>query len=359
MNIVDATARYEEWMSAQTSIVFADLQYKHAQMANDPLAFLRGTFYRWSQAWPELSGDSVNAPIVLAVGDLHTENFGTWRDAEGRLIWGVNDFDESHDLPYTIDLIRMATSARLKLKLDCLSLEAREISKLILDGYREGIRSGGSAFVLDEKHAVIRELALSKLRDPVQFWKKMRDLPPLKKTLSLGERGALECLLPEAGLSYEVKTRRSGIGGLGRQRLVAMSEWRGGLIAREAKVALPSAVVWSRGRRSGHRARYNEIINNSVRVPDPFVRLHDKWIVRRLAPDCSRIELSSLPRKLDEAQLLYAMGFETANVHLGSRDAIPKIRQDLKRRTSKWLDESGKTFCKWILSEWKEWRANM
>jgi len=32
---------------------------------------------------------------VLAVGDLHVENFGTWRDAEGRLIWGVNDFDES------------------------------------------------------------------------------------------------------------------------------------------------------------------------------------------------------------------------------------------------------------------------
>jgi len=36
---------------------------------------------------------------VLAVGDLHVENFGTWRDAEGRLIWGVNDFDEAWRLP--------------------------------------------------------------------------------------------------------------------------------------------------------------------------------------------------------------------------------------------------------------------
>jgi hypothetical protein len=53
------------------------------------------------------------------------------------------------------------------------------------------------------------------------------------------------------------------------------------------------------------------------------------------------------------------MGFETANVHLGSREAVPKIRKDLKRRTSKWLDESAKTFSKWIFSEWKEWRANM
>src|SRR5260370_32652719 len=49
---------------------------------------------------------------VLAVGDLHVENFGTWRDAEGRLTWGVNDFDEAYPLPYTIDLARLATSVR-------------------------------------------------------------------------------------------------------------------------------------------------------------------------------------------------------------------------------------------------------
>jgi hypothetical protein len=359
MNIVEATARYEKWMSSHTAIVAADLQYKHEQMAKDAFAFLRGTFYRWIQGWSELSRDSANAPTVLAVGDLHTENFGTWRDAEGRLIWGVNDFDESQDLPYTIDLIRLATSALLKEKVEHLSFSARETSKLILDGYGDGIRSGGRAFVLDEKHPVLRELALSELRNPVQFWKKMRDLPSFRKPLSHSQREALECLLPEPGLSYEVKTRRSGIGSLGRQRLIAIAEWRGGLIAREAKAALPSAVVWANGDKKGRGVRYNEIISNSVRVPDPFVRLQDKWIVRRLAPDCSRIELSSLPKRIDEAQLLYAMGFETANVHLGSREAMEKVRRDLKRRTSRWLHESAKMFAKWILSEWKEWRASM
>jgi uncharacterized protein (DUF2252 family) len=57
--------------------------------------------------------EEAGAPEALAVGDLHVENFGTWRDIEGRLIWGINDFDEAWRLPYTHDLVRLATSALL------------------------------------------------------------------------------------------------------------------------------------------------------------------------------------------------------------------------------------------------------
>ena len=55
--------------------------------------------------------DLANAPSVLAVGDIHLENFGTWRDAEGRLVWGVNDYDEAAEMPYILDLVRLAVSA--------------------------------------------------------------------------------------------------------------------------------------------------------------------------------------------------------------------------------------------------------
>ena len=48
---------------------------------------------------------------MLAVGDIHIENFGTWRDNDGRLIWGVNDFDEAAEMPYALDLVRLTTSA--------------------------------------------------------------------------------------------------------------------------------------------------------------------------------------------------------------------------------------------------------
>ena len=58
-----------------------------------------------------------------------------------------------------------------------------------------------------------------------------------------------------------------------------------------------------------------------MRCPDPWVRLRGTWIVRRLAPDCSRIELSALPQQRDEIKLLHSMGLETANVHLGTAKA--------------------------------------
>ena len=104
MNIQKATAQYEAWLSLHTTLVQADLAFKHAQMTAGVFPFLRSTFYRWAQVFPDACPALAKAPILLAVGDLHIENFGTWRDTEGRLIWGVNDFDEAHEMPYTLDL---------------------------------------------------------------------------------------------------------------------------------------------------------------------------------------------------------------------------------------------------------------
>jgi hypothetical protein len=111
MNIVKATHRFETWLGGHTTLVKPDLSLKHQRMAEAVFPFLRATFYRWMQIWPEICPDLAKAPRVLAVGDLHVENFGTWRDIEGRLVWGVNDFDEAAVLPYTIDLVRLAASA--------------------------------------------------------------------------------------------------------------------------------------------------------------------------------------------------------------------------------------------------------
>ena len=83
----------------------------HMQMTVGLFPFLRATFYRWVQIWRDVVGDAANGPSLLAVGDLHLENFGTWRDIEGRLVWGVNDFDEVYTMPYSMDLVRLATSA--------------------------------------------------------------------------------------------------------------------------------------------------------------------------------------------------------------------------------------------------------
>src|SRR5262245_51574753 len=126
MNIILSTHQYEAWLKRHlVSIVRKDLEAKREHMAEDVFSFLRATFYRWAQVFPTVCAAIVRAPKILGVGDLHVENYGTWRDAEGRLVWGINDFDEGCWLPYTNDLTRLATSARLAIELDHLSIGRR------------------------------------------------------------------------------------------------------------------------------------------------------------------------------------------------------------------------------------------
>src|SRR5579864_1626737 len=177
MNIVKATQRFEEWLGHHITLVKPDLGLKHQRMAEAVFPFLRATFYRWMQIWPEVCPDLAKAPPVLAVGDLHVENFGTWRDIEGRLIWGINDFDEAAVLPYTIDLVRLATSAMLAIADGHLNLKPKDACSSILEGYIESLAGHGRPFVLEEEHVWLREIATGILRDPVHFWKKMDSLP--------------------------------------------------------------------------------------------------------------------------------------------------------------------------------------
>ncbi len=88
---------------------------KFRKMAADPFAFYRGSaclFYadvvRLDDRWV----DDRTARVWIQ-GDLHAENYGTYMDAEGVLVFDVNDFDEAYLGHYTWDLQRMAASLAL------------------------------------------------------------------------------------------------------------------------------------------------------------------------------------------------------------------------------------------------------
>ena len=355
VKITPATRQYESWLGHQIPLVRADLVLKHTFMTRDPFSFLRATYYRWMQVWPQVCADIARVPIVLAVGDLHADNFGTWRDREGRLIWGINDFDEAYPLPYTNDLVRLAVSAKLAIQAEHLAIKPRRAYDAIVTGYTEGLQSGGQPFVLAEQHQWLRDIATNELRDPVRFWLKMGALPSAKGAVPQSAKEALERLMPEPGLVYSLRRRVSGLGSLGHPRFVALAEWHGGKIAREAKALVPSACVWTQNGQGINTSMYQSMLDQAVRCHDPFVHLLGSWLVRRLSPYCSRIELTSLPRKRDEGQLLYAMGWETANVHLGSYKMITAIRRDLSKRKAKWLRGAATQMVSATISDWKEW----
>src|SRR2546428_7346008 len=241
IGIVEATARYEAWLAERILLVKADLEHKHRTMSAGIFPFLRATFYRWAARWRAVAGDVAVAPTVLAVGDLHVENFGTWRDAEGRLVWGVNDFDEAWPVPYTNDLLRLATSALIAREYHDLRIDGKEAVEAILEGYREALEQGGHAFVLAEHHTALREMAVYRLHDPETFWDKLESLPTVKPPVPKGVLASLRRALPEGDLKVRIVHRVAGLGSLGRQRFVALAVWRGGGGARGSQALPPPA----------------------------------------------------------------------------------------------------------------------
>jgi hypothetical protein len=351
-----ATRQYERWLAQYTPLVAADLDFKHREMATGVFPFLRAAYYRWAQHWPAVCGELARAPAVLSVGDLHVENFGTWRDAEGRLAWGVNDFDEASFLAYTHDLVRLAASAQLAIAANHLCLECVHACDAILSGYMEGLKAGGKPFVLAEEHAWLRDIAHTSLSDPVSYWEKMHGLPAAENVPE-SARVAMEHLLPAAGTRHEIKRRTAGLGSLGHPRFVTLTAWAGGDLAREAKALVPPSCDWAGSGEAAVEIFYQAIVERAVRCRDPFVALEGHWIVRRLAPDCARIELASLPKERSESRLLYAMGWETANIHLGSKSAVPGVKADLRKRKKGWLRSASDKMAAAIHEDWSAWKA--
>jgi len=103
---------------AFTDLMIADplaFRSKFRKMAADPGSFYRGTaclFYSDVAAQKDPWADERTSRIWIQ-GDLHAENFGTYMDGDGVLVFDVNDFDEAYLGHFTWDLRRMAASIAL------------------------------------------------------------------------------------------------------------------------------------------------------------------------------------------------------------------------------------------------------
>ena len=170
---ITSNAAYETWIKKKIPTVQKDFQLKHERMTESPFFFFRAVFFRWSELWINSKSGFLQAPAVLSVGDLHLENFGTWRDSEGRLCWGVNDFDEAYPLPYLFDIVRLASSVLVACEFEHLSIKPKLAFESIISGYVKGLQKGGQPFVLEEDNSWLRETAVERLRKAPKFWKKI------------------------------------------------------------------------------------------------------------------------------------------------------------------------------------------
>ena len=336
---IRATTRaYEAWMGERIPIVVRDLRTKHRLLSESPFAFLRGTYYRWAEAFPVVCPKLAARTRVPAVGDPHIENFGTWRDAEGRLAWGVNDLDEAHPLAWTADLVRLATSVRFAIADGDLRIDPKPACAAIRDGYATALGQGGRPFVLAEEHLWLGDLAANRLKKPGEFFRHLRAstrpaTPP--KELSRLLRSAL----PAGAEQISFAARTAGVGSLGRPRWFAVGLSMGGFVAREAKSSLPSAHVFLTGETPAVDTQ-SQILAHAVRSRDPMLQYGHGWTIRRLPPSNARVEVAELSSARDRVRLLQAMGSEVANIHLADRKAAAVALRELGATRKSFLEES-------------------
>jgi hypothetical protein len=279
-----------------------------------------------------------------------------WRDLEGRLCWGVDDFDDAYPLPYTNDLVRIAASIRMVTESQHFTIKFRDGCDAILEGYLESLKDGGCPFVLAEHEKNLERLGIEAIKPPQDFWKTLVNNPKVARgDMPPDARQAWRKTLPPSA-DYKVVRRVAGLGSLGQRRFVAIVMHDGGYIAREAKATVPSASVWQKGKKGRGEIYYEKAISSAVRSHDPFQLVFGNWLIRRLSPDSNPIEIDNLPKERDEYRLLRAMGQEAANVHLGTKGQIKPVLHDLRRRKSNWLRRAGKKMAKAIEKEWQEYK---
>jgi len=402
MNILKSTDRFEHWLRRELAgeLVPAELEKKRKKMARGPFAFLRATYWRWAEIIGAHIGDAAEAPSVLAVGDIHLENYGTWRDQEGRLVWGVNDYDEAAEMPYTLDLVRLATSALLALEDD--DADPAPIAAAILGGYAKGLETP-RPFILDgghdessEMHRWLRQQTIVPENERKRFWDDLekergqpadraRDRQAPYPAIPPRFEQMLRSSLPADAGKPDVWYRSAGLGSLGRPRFAARAAWRGGWIVREVKAVVPSAWTCA-NEQDGRAVRCMEIASGAYRCPDPWYRVTDSIVVRRLSPNNRKIECNIehkqekiqdsstshdaralRPRVLLDAIMLEAMGQELAAVHLGTGapdrrmrdDSVPADCKARTKRDRRWFERATSRAANMIRKEWRKFKPSV
>ena len=341
---------YETWLAKECQDFEPEaLKSKHSKMSADPGQFLRATYFRWARTilhWlPELR----QAPAVLGVGDIHVENFGAWRDDEGRLVWGVNDFDEAATIPACLDLVRLATSVRLA-ALD-QSTSPEEAAAAILRGYHRGL-DAPRPIVLHEKHVRLRKAVTCSDKDRRAFWSEIRALEPTEPPWRA--KAGLRYALPKGSTDLTYHRREAGVGSLGRARYVVIATWRGGRMVREAKAVVPSAWGWANGGALS-KSEFMTAAAGPHRCPDPFLKAENHYVFRRLAPDSRKIEMPQKAIRTLDDHLLELMGAELAAIHSARPNAAAAIQADLRTRDDDWLEAAAAVMHRAVDDDYAAW----
>jgi uncharacterized protein (DUF2252 family) len=306
------------------------LAMKYQLMRTSPFVFLRGTCHLFYQRLPHGSVLEA-APPVWICGDMHLENFGSYK-ADNRLVYfDINDFDEACLAPSLFELIRLLTSVLVgAADLRVSRAEALALCHTAVDAYAAALSNGHARWIEEEtSQGMVRDLfdALRK-SSRVDLLNRRTELKGKKRVLRIDGKKALPVsdkaraevtafmsefasgqASPDFYRVIDVARRVAGTGSLGVDRYVMLVEGKGspdGNYLLDLKQALPSSVaprvntpqpVWGT-----EAQRVVAIQRRAQAVSQAFLHAVDfnqrPYVLRSLQPSEDRVALSDWDGKL-------------------------------------------------------------
>jgi uncharacterized protein (DUF2252 family) len=350
------------------------LRMKYSAMRASPFGFLRGSCHLFYERLAR-NGVFKSAPLVWACGDLHLENFGSYKGDNRLVYFDVNDFDDAALAPASWDLVRFLVS--LRVGADTLALSsgaAQALCRTFLEAYVSALTSGKACWVERETaQGIVRQLldglrerARPRFLDARTIIKRHRRLLRVdgKKALPASEaqRSQIANFMREFAKGQmdpgfyavlDVARRVAGTGSLGVDRFAILVEGKGspdGNYLLDLKQALPSSLVphlkvaQPKWKSEAHRvvALQRRVQAVSMAFLQPVWVGDIPYVLRALQPAEDRVELSGSGRSPGELeQAIGTMGRVVAWAQLRSagRDgsAIADELIEFARR-KKWQD---------------------
>jgi uncharacterized protein (DUF2252 family) len=123
------------------------LRMKYRAMRANPFAFLRGSCHLF---YARLAREGVlkSAPRVWVCGDLHLENFGSYKGDNRLSYFDITDFDESALAPASWDLVRFLTSLQVGASTFSIGeAKAQRLGRIFVDAYATALAAGKAYWV--------------------------------------------------------------------------------------------------------------------------------------------------------------------------------------------------------------------
>ena len=317
------------------------LQLKYQRMRSDPFVFLRGTCHLFYQRMPK-GGLFKSAPPVWSCGDLHLENFGSYKGDNRLAYFDMNDFDEGVLAPATWDLVRMLTSMQVGAKsLGLKPGDALVLCDSFLDSYGAALMTGKAYWVEPQTaHGLVGSL-LDGLRDRrradflnvrTQLKSRKRTFKPDRNRVLPVDAAQREKVItfmdgfsrtqanPEFFQVLDVARRIAGTGSLGVDRYAILVHGKGspdGNYLLDLKEAQPSSLApylkVKQPRWTSQAHRVVEVQHRMQAVSMAFLQPvsidHTSYVLRALQPTEDRVSIDGARQTLGEkGKAIAAMG---------------------------------------------------